>query len=136
MEIREGTLDLSTGIATTVSGASKVSSTTIYDVSRRRNQAYDNFTLWSRIRGVLGGTGASVRITWEGCYTRSGVTYLTPTDTTHIRRAGTTVSGPEGDGCDAASFAPDMFPFMKIKAIHDTAATTNAAFVDYALITD
>ena len=134
MEIRTGTLDLST--SATISGVSTVSSTTIYDIYKKRNQDYDNFTLWSRVRGRLGVTGASVSITWEGCYTESGVTYITPTGTSKIRTSGTSVNGPRSDGCDIDSFAPDMVPFIKIKALHEDLPSTTTAYVDYALITD
>ena len=135
MYVKSGTLNLSAGEGTKDGTVTRVYSA-IYDVSRENMSG--NFNLWTHIRGDSGVSGASTRITWDGCWKRSGSTYVTPTGTPHIRIAGTSVNGATSGttGTDASSFSPDLFPFIRINAAHNAAATTTAVYVDYALIYD
>jgi hypothetical protein len=123
MKVVTGHFDLS---SVTMARSSEI------DVSR--NADWGDFNLWSHVHGDFGVTGASVYLTWEGCYTRSGSTYVTPTGTNKIRTSGTSVTGPDGNGTDSATFAPDIFPFIRITAVHDSSASTRTAGVTYALM--
>ena len=134
MRIEHGVINL-TGVAT----GTYVSGTTI-DVSRNSENGY--FNLWSLITGDTGGPGSAsgVSIIWEGNWITdgtSGSTYwITPTNTSFIRTSGTSVNGPKSNGMDSATFSPDIFPFIRIKARHGGSGTTSTAKVNYALITD
>lgn len=138
MNVQKGTFNFSSSGVTITEPSSIVSGTSIYksriiDVTRESENG--NFNLWSTVRGDLGSQGTSVYITWEGCYD-SGSTYVTPTGTNKIRVSGTSISGPDENGTDSATFTPDIFPFLRIVVAHNSRSTTNEARVDFALITD
>jgi len=95
-----------------------------------------NFNLWSLVSGNPGATGSGVSIVWDGNFhSESGSTYwVTPTSTSFIRESGTSINGPNGNGIDANSFSPSIFPWLRLKARHDGSATTSTAMVNYTLI--
>ena len=95
-----------------------------------------NFNLWSIISGDPGATSSGVSIIWDGNFQNtSGTTYwVIPTGTAFIRSSGTSVNGPKSNGIDAATFSPDIFPFLRIKARHNGSATTSTAKVNWALV--
>jgi len=123
MKIVTGYLDLSS--------ATTAWSTPI-DVSRNADNG--DFCLWSHIQGDFGKTGGSCYVEWTGSYVRSGATYIKPTGANKVRIAGTSVTGPDSNGTDAATFAPDLFPFLRLRAIRTAAAATCTAGVTYALM--
>jgi len=139
MNIQKDTFNFDASRSAVSMPVSVVGGTSIYKtafIDLTRESDHGNFNLWSTVRGDLGSTGTSVYITWKGCYLESGATYVTPTGTNKIRTSGTSKSGPDQNGTDAATFTPDIFPFMKIVVAHNSRSSTNAAKVDWALITD
>jgi len=93
------------------------------------------FNLWSCITADPGKTGSGVSVTWSGSFQRSATTYyVTPTGTVFIRESGTSKDGPKSNGVDAATFTPDLFPWIKLKARHNGSATTSTAVVTYSLL--
>ncbi len=139
MKIKVGQFGFDSGLSNTskpvtISGGVSTYKTNAIDITRESD--HGNFNLWSTVIGDLGQTGASVSITWEGCYLQSGATYITPSGTNKIRTSGTSKTGPDVNGTDAGTFTPDIFPFMKIIVKHDSSASTNTAVVLWALIFD
>ena len=93
------------------------------------------FNLFTTITGDPGVTGSGVSVIWDGSYASSGTTWVIPMDTSFIRDSGTSVNGYWSNGSDSATFFPDIFPFIRLKARHN-GATTSTAKVEWALITN
>ncbi len=127
MHIETGTLDLSS-----VSGTRYISSSSIPVYALARDGLFNLFTT---ITGDPGKTGSGVSVIWDGSYAESGATWVIPTGTPFVRSSGTCVSGPWSNGSDSATFTPDLFPFIRIKARHNGSSTTSTAKVEWALIT-
>lgn len=91
-----------------------------------------NFAIWSHIKGDLGQSSGSLYITYECAPRQSGATFTTPINAIKIRTAGTSISGTSGT--EYKTFSPDISPWIKLKAIHNSKDTTNACNVFWALI--
>ena len=132
MRVVPGVIDL-----TAIGTNTYVSGTTI---NVTRNSENGNFNLWTLVTGDTGSTGSGVSVIWEGNWITdgtSGSTYwIVPTNTSFIRNSGTSVNGPKSNGMDSATFTPDIFPYIRIKARHGGSNTTSTAKLNYALITD
>ncbi len=83
------------------------------------------------------GSGNSIAFNWSGSSSSTG-TFTNSTDTV-IKTAGTSISGPNGDGRDFKSFEPNLFPFIKIGAQavgRDSAAGTVTTALACTLMVD
>ena len=93
------------------------------------------FNLHTVITGDFGATGSGVSVTWSGCHKSSGTSeFISPIGALFVRVSGTSVNGPKSNGVDAASFTPDLFPFLKVKGRHSGSATTSTGKVVWTLI--
>ena len=92
--------------------------------------------IWASVEGDLGRTGGSVTVIWEGCYTKSGVTYACLDDTNFTTYAqdmpsypfavkgGTSKAGFHSNGSYRRTVeAP--FPWMRLGAMASKAGVTN-----------
>jgi hypothetical protein len=126
MAVKTGTLDLTDEGANTY-----INSDPIYLVDIAKEGF---FTLWTKVSGDFGSTDSGVSVIWDGCYQESGASYVIPTGTAFLLNSGTSKTGPLSNGVDAVDASINLFPWIRIKARHNTSASTNSASLAWALI--